>query len=785
MRVCSICYRCYDTEVDYCTDESHPSLSDTHDGSCEMIAGYRLDVLLGSSLKGEVYFAQHTASGRSCRVKILPADAQNGQQFLQEAKLASGFFHPNVVDTYEAGTLASGDLYVVAEAASGQTLSEYLKTVGVPELLTSIEIVRQTAEILHAIHLKGLTHRAVNPENIILTIDTEGRPLVRIKDLDFGGVVERSIVSDKFLIDSAIDSIKYFSPEQCSCKAVSLKTDVYSLGIVLYEMLAGAPPFDAPKAAGLIEQHKKERPPEIKIDDFELRMLVTHTLMESLTKQPEKRQPSANAFARQLRHIEQLATHVSTPPPAGVAPPPPTRSAAVATTAAATAPARSAYIQPPAMAETPRAIFEHTTEPASAIDLESFADDLPEIPYLVSAEPAIEDFVPVIENFVQESSTPTARLSRMKLLRKKLHQMAALPAPEIPNNKPVPSVEPAHVMLVQAQATPAETAIVPAEPVEIAAIPVQSHPHKIEWDQPEDDIPSVADVLEVLGAEQLTEIPIVSLEAEEVPITQIEPKKTAAVAEVPKEITVDPEEPEEITVVSAPRRRIKIEWEKPAAPQGLLPDQRSSAHAWDEVTFVPTILGNARESKTIELDPEDSILSAYDASSRPGFSVPYRPLMMGGGFLVLIALLLFGYDLLGNYASTENPGDSVAAKTTSARETLPQAEQTISVSPAPQTALKNFKKPQAEDDVADTNQSKPAPINESAPLSGARPPTSASQKVGKTTPLVPSTLVISSDNGKIKMKTEPEKNSANKKPLSIADKTGGATRPRIVKDPRP
>ena len=101
------------------------------------------------------------------------------------------------------------------------------------------------------------------------------------------------------------------------------------MGIVLYEMLAGRPPFNAPTAAGLIEKHRNQRPPDIRIDNFDLRMLITHSLMESLSKRPEDRQSSANALARQLRHVVQLATHVSTPPPAGAASPWPQRSPAV------------------------------------------------------------------------------------------------------------------------------------------------------------------------------------------------------------------------------------------------------------------------------------------------------------------------------------------------------------------------------------------------------------------------------------------------------------------------
>ena len=329
MKVCSQCLRCYDDLVISCLEENHPALSRTRDGGCESVTGYQLEYLLEAGRNCQTYQARHVASGQSCLIKILTADEKKSQQFLQEARLAAALFHPNIADVYEAGSLESGELFVAAEKPGGQTLRDLLNNVGVPQLLTSVLIARQAAEALHAIHENGLTHRAVRPENIVITTDVESRLLVRIQNLDFGGVREHAVISNKFLVDSALDSLRYFAPEQCTGALSGVQTDVYSLGIVFFEMLAGVPPFEALTAAELIEKQKNQHPPDIKIDNFNLRMLVTHALMESLQKQPSMRTSSANAFARQLRHIEQLATHTSTPPPAVVTPPAPQRPAAV------------------------------------------------------------------------------------------------------------------------------------------------------------------------------------------------------------------------------------------------------------------------------------------------------------------------------------------------------------------------------------------------------------------------------------------------------------------------
>ncbi len=272
----------------------------------------------------------------------------------------------------------------------------------------------------------------------------------------------------------------------------------------------------------------------------------------------------------------------------------------------------------------------------------------------------------------------------------------------------------------------------PRPPAHAGGSDFRSKPTKIEWHQPEDDIPSVADASEVLSREQWTEIPAVQ------------------------------EEPEEITLVTAPSRRIRIEWDRPTGRQDLSPARRFSARTSDEIGFFPTILGDVEERKTIDLDPGDSFLSTYYDSSRAGSSVPYRSLAIGGGFIALMVLFIFGDDFVGRYLSKGRSADSVAVKTTSAKEALPRAGQPGAVSPPRKKAPKYFQKPQMEDDDSDANRSKPVPPKPKASLSA---------------------LVISSGKGKIRSKIEPPKKSADINPHSVPDKTANLTRPRVVKTP--
>lgn len=320
MKVCSVCQRCYEDNVFSCIEENHHSFNDERPGNREIITGFRLDFLVKFDAASKTYKATNLRLNQPCIIKIITVSSADEQklnrQFLNEAQLIADINHPNLVCVEQAGVLASGEFYIVTEDIGGQTLRDFLKNIGSPSEITAVQIARQTAEGLEAIHTAGVTHRNINPENIILTSDLEHRLLVKIQNFDFGGINQQITISDISNSEHKLNYLRYFSPEQCNEQTVDSLTDIYSLGIVLYEMLSGEPPFDAPDSDGLIHKQTKMSPPEIKISNFDIRALLNYTLMDSLQKIPRLRLKKATAFARQLRHIEQLATHSSTPPPA-------------------------------------------------------------------------------------------------------------------------------------------------------------------------------------------------------------------------------------------------------------------------------------------------------------------------------------------------------------------------------------------------------------------------------------------------------------------------------------
>src|SRR6185503_5386322 len=451
MRVCSVCQRCYDDLEFSCVIESHPTPAEFRSGYPEMIPGFKLDRVLKAENGEQTYEALHLESGHPCLVHIYRGSEQLAEKFLGDADAVKALFHPNIADVYEAGLLDDGGYFVVSELAEGQTFSKLLRTRGVPELLDAITLVRQAAEAVHAIHLKGLFHRAINSDNIFITHDVDGRQTVKLVGIDLGGVAQNSMVADKFSIDSAVDRLRYFAPELFGGEAASLKTDIYALGVVFYEMLAGHTPFTAATASGLVEMHRNSPPADIRIDDFELRMLITHTLTESLMKRPEKRQTSANAFARQLRHIEQLSTHVSTPPPAIKV-------------------AELPHISP---ARVELNIADKVI-PVSPVDHEK------EVAVPLVIDESISE-PPVVAESIQKPLTKRVR-------RKKRHSPVVVPVVE----HEVQQIAP--VMLERSKSVAAAA----------AAAAVTLSRKKVELPQLDDDIPTMADVLEELSKEPVS-----------------------------------------------------------------------------------------------------------------------------------------------------------------------------------------------------------------------------------------------------------------------------------------
>ncbi|MDX6611131.1 MAG: eukaryotic-like serine/threonine-protein kinase [Blastocatellia bacterium] len=261
---------------------------------------------------GEVHLAQDSRLGRTVALKILPAavasDPDRMRRFVQEARLASGLNHPNVAHIYEIEEI-DGHHFIVMEYIEGRTLRQHMAHRQM-ELSETLEIGMQVAAALSAAHETGIVHRDIKPENIMV------RPDGYIKVLDFGvaKLTDRPTTADteaptKALVNTdpgaVLGTVGYMSPEQARGTEVDRRTDLWSLGVVLYEMLAGRPPFEAATAGDVMSAILGKEPPLLTRYVREVPEALDWIITKALTKDREDRYQTAREISGDLRRLKE------------------------------------------------------------------------------------------------------------------------------------------------------------------------------------------------------------------------------------------------------------------------------------------------------------------------------------------------------------------------------------------------------------------------------------------------------------------------------------------------
>ncbi len=271
---------------------------------------YEIVGLLGVGGMGEVYKARHVHLGAFRCIKVvkpsLLADDAYRQRFLREARMATQIHHPNLAAVHDFSILADGTSYMVAEFIDGTTVRQWETANGRFPLPLATEVTMQVLAGLDHIHRRGLLHRDVSADNVMLSFDGDDHLLVKIIDLGVAKDVRTSNEVDTTQAGVFMGNPKYMSPEQLGeleeGEALDGRTDLYSLGVVLYEMLTGVPPFIARTPNGYIVKHLTESPRTFQEADpaLDLPAGVEAAVQRALEKNRARRHPSARAFAESL-----------------------------------------------------------------------------------------------------------------------------------------------------------------------------------------------------------------------------------------------------------------------------------------------------------------------------------------------------------------------------------------------------------------------------------------------------------------------------------------------------
>lgn len=275
---------------------------------------YRVDSLLRESDLGNIYRGTHVSMDKPVTIKILaPAlsvDENIVRQFSAEAKTASQISHSNIFGVTDFAADANKTTYIVFEGAEGATLKETIFAEGKFNAERAVNITRQIASALTAANAANIVHGGLNSENILLAHAPDGSEIAKV--LDFGAV--RSNHEEP----SAAD-VEYLSPEQYADAETDERSNVYSLGVILYEMLAGEVPFAGLSPTDVMLKHSQEPPPPLSAFRHDLPAALEPVVLQALAKNPEMRFQTAREFSDALARVSTDKIETVTPEKASAA----------------------------------------------------------------------------------------------------------------------------------------------------------------------------------------------------------------------------------------------------------------------------------------------------------------------------------------------------------------------------------------------------------------------------------------------------------------------------------
>ncbi len=326
---------------------------------------YEIASLLGEGGMGAVYRARRVHIGDDVALKVLHhkflTDASAIERFRREARAAAQLHHPNIVTIHDYGEAGGAEAfaYIVMELVSGTSLRDLLKREQRLDVARAVNLMRDICAGVGAAHRRNIVHRDIKPDNIIVLAADDERERETVKVVDFGIAKLRDMATDHTLTQAGmvIGTPYYMSPEQCRGESLDARADVYSLGAMLYEMLAGMPPFTAQSVTGVIAKHLTESPPPVPVE-LRVPRPLENAIIRALAKEPDGRQADATILARELQSatqaVDKLSATASGMPATPTLPPPLSHATPTSPNAHMTAtPPQSLYQTPVPTSPTP------------------------------------------------------------------------------------------------------------------------------------------------------------------------------------------------------------------------------------------------------------------------------------------------------------------------------------------------------------------------------------------------------------------------------------------------